>query len=41
VALGRFLGWWIGLTTVILASLPGLGIVGVTLIHFAIQWVAK
>jgi hypothetical protein len=41
LALGRFLGWWIGLTTVMLASMPGLGVVGLTLIHFAIQWVAK
>jgi hypothetical protein len=41
LALGRFLGWWIGLTAVMLASLPGLGVVGVTLIHYAIGWVAK
>jgi hypothetical protein len=37
-ALGRFLGWWVGLTVVMLASLPGLAIVGVTLTHYAIRW---
>ena len=40
-ALGRFLGWWVGLTTLMIASLPGLAVVGVTLIHFVIRWVAR
>jgi hypothetical protein len=40
VALGRFLGWWIGLTTVLIASLPGLVIVAVTLLHFVVKWIA-
>ena len=41
LALGRFLGWWVGLTTLMIASLPGLAVVGVTLIHFAIRWLAR
>lgn len=38
--LGRFLGWWAALTTAILASLPGLIVVAVTLIHHVIRWLA-
>jgi hypothetical protein len=41
LALGRFLGWWVGLTTLMLASLPGLAVVGVTLMHFVIRWVGR
>jgi hypothetical protein len=41
LVLGRFLGWWVGLTTVMVASLPGLAIVGVTLFHFVARWLAK
>ncbi len=41
LALGRYFGWWIGLTTMMLASLPILAILGVTLIHFVVRWVAN
>jgi hypothetical protein len=41
LAMGRFLGWWVGLTTLMMASLPVLGIIGVTLTHHLIRWVAN
>ncbi len=41
LALGRFFGWWVGLTTAILASLPGLVIVGVALVHQVLFWSAR
>ena len=41
LALGRFLGWWVGLTTLMIASVPGLAVVGVTLMHFAIRWASR
>ena len=41
LALRRFLGCWVALTIAMLASLPGLAIVGVTLLHFVIRWTAR
>ena len=40
-ALGRFFGWWVALTTAMLACMPGLAIVSVTLLHHVIRWTAK
>jgi hypothetical protein len=41
LALGRFLGWWVGLTILMPASLPLLGILGMTLTHHLILWVTS
>jgi hypothetical protein len=41
LALGRFLGWWAALTTLMLASLPALAVAGVALTHLVIRWVAR
>ena len=38
LVLGRFLGWWIGLTSLILASLPVLAVVSVDVAHHVIAW---
>jgi hypothetical protein len=40
LALGRFLGWWAGLTILMLASLPAMAVAGVSLTHLVIRWVA-
>jgi hypothetical protein len=40
LALGRFLGWWAGLITLMLASLPVLGVAGVALTHLMVRWAA-
>jgi hypothetical protein len=38
---GRFLGWWLGLTTLMLACLPVLAVTGVTLTHHLVRWMVK
>jgi hypothetical protein len=38
LAFGRFLGWWLGLTTVILASMPLLALAALALTHQAVRW---
>jgi hypothetical protein len=41
LALGRFLGWWAAMTTLMLASLPALAVAGVALTHLVIRWLAR
>jgi hypothetical protein len=41
LAFGRFLGWWVGLSTLMVASVPILAIVSVNLTHHAIRWLAN
>jgi hypothetical protein len=41
LALGRFLGWWLGLATMMLASLPILAVAGVALTHYVVLWTTK
>lgn len=41
LAFGRFLGWWVALSTAMLASLPGLALVSVALTHYVVFWLAR
>jgi hypothetical protein len=41
LALGRFLGWWAALTTLMLASLPAVALAGVSLTDLAIRWTSR